>query len=110
MMADGGWAEASAMDRLEAVRRIVDEILRRQPDEEERRAGFVHLYGVAAVCVLLALKRGLDPHLCAAAGMLHDISSYKTGDPTDHARLSAREAERILKDLGCFAPKEIALV
>ena len=81
------------MDRLELVRQTVDEILRQQPDLEERRCGFVHLYGVSATCALLAMARGLDPQLSAIAGMLHDISTYKTGDSTDHARLSAREAE-----------------
>ena len=61
------------MDRVEAVRQMVDEALRQQPDVEERRCGFVHLYGVAQSCGLLALKRGLDPELCTLAGMLHDI-------------------------------------
>jgi uncharacterized protein len=98
------------MDRLELVRQAVDDIVRRQPDLEERRCGFIHLYGVSAICVLLAMERGLDPQLCAIAGMLHDIWSYKTGDPTDHARLSAGEAERILSELGCFTQDEIAVV
>ena len=51
------------MDRLEKVRQVVDEILRQQPDLEERRCGFVHLYGVAQTCPLLALTRGLDPQI-----------------------------------------------
>jgi uncharacterized protein len=98
------------MDRLELVRQTVDGILRQQPDLEERRCGFVHLYGVSATSVLLAMERGLDPQLCAIAGMLHDIWSYKTGDSTDHARLSAGEAERILAKLGCFTQDEITVV
>jgi uncharacterized protein len=98
------------MDRLEMVRQAVDAILRQQPDEEERRCGFIHLYGVAGLCALLAIRRGLDPQLCAVAGMLHDISSYRTGDPTDHARLSAIEAESIIRKSGDFAEDEITLV
>lgn len=98
------------MDRLERVRQQVDGILRQQRDAEESRCGFVHLYGVAAVSALLALKRGLDPELCSVAGMLHDISSYKTGDPEDHARLSAREADRILGELGGFADEERRII
>jgi uncharacterized protein len=98
------------MDRLEAVRQVVDEILHEQPDLEEHRCGFVHLYGVSATCALLALKRGQDVELCAVAGMLHDVWTYKSGDPADHARLSAREAEQILGELGCFGPDEIAAV
>jgi uncharacterized protein len=99
-----------AMDRLEQARRVVDDILRGQPDEVERRCGFVHLYGVSQACALLALKRGLDVQLCAMAGMLHDISTYKRGDPTDHDRLSALEAERILGELGRFTAAEIAAI
>ncbi len=98
------------MDRLEAVRRVVDEILRQQPDQEERRCGFVHLYGVAATCALLAIRRGQDPQLCAVAGMLHDIWTYKANDAPDHGRLSALEAERILGALACFAPEETARI
>jgi HD superfamily phosphodiesterase len=96
------------MDRTERVRQVVDEILRGQTDDEERRCGFVHLYGVAQACALLALKRGLDVELSTVAGMLHDIWSYKTLDPTDHARRGAPLAREILTDLGCFAESEIA--
>ena len=95
------------MDRLEVVRQVVDEIVRQQPDKEYSRCGFVHLYGVAAICVLLGLKRGLDPHLCAVTGMLHDISSYKTGDSTDHARRSSLEARHILNATNEFTQAEI---
>ena len=97
-------------ERLEQVRRVVDDILRGQGDEVERRCGFVHLYGVSQACATLALRRGLEVQLCAVAGMLHDISTYQSGDPTDHGRRSAQEAERILRELGCFAPAEIAAV
>ena len=95
------------MDRLEKVHQIVDEIIRQQPNIEERRCGFVHLYGVASICALLALKRGLDPQICAVAGMLHDIASYKTGDPTNHAQRGALEAEKILQMVGGYTQKEI---
>ena len=98
------------MDRLEKVRQVVDEIIRQQPDIEESRCGFVHLYGVASTCALLALKRGLDPQICAVAGMLHDIASYKTGDQTNHAQRGALEAEEILRRVGEFSQKEIAEV
>jgi uncharacterized protein len=98
------------MDRLEKVRQIVDAILRQQTDPDQSRAGFVHLYGVAAISTLLALRRNLDPEMCAVAGMLHDISSYKTGDPTNHAHFSALEGKRILEGLGCFSADEIERV
>src|SRR4030042_5306539 len=98
------------MDRLELVRQAVDEVLRQQPDQEERRGGFVQLYGVALSATWLAMKRGQDPQMCAVAGMLHDIWSYKVRVHPDHARLSAGEAERILTELACFTPDEMARI
>jgi uncharacterized protein len=98
------------VDRLELVRGAVDEILRQQDHWETHRAGFVHLYGVSAVCVLLAARRGMDPELSAVAGMLHDIRTYRTREYQDHARLGAPEAGQILNGLGCFSPEEIAIV
>jgi len=97
-------------DRLEQVREAVDCILRQQPDSEQARCGFVHLYGVALLCVLLARKRNLDPQLCGIVGMLHDISSYETGPAPDHPRLSAQEAERILRQLRVFTGEEIRAI
>ena len=91
------------MDRLEAVRQWVDDLLRQQPDLEESRAGFVHLYGVSAVCVLLALKRGLDAEVAALAGMLHDVWTYKTGIPDEHQLHGGRSAGLagpVLRELG----------
>jgi uncharacterized protein len=99
-----------ATDRLALVRDRIDHILRQIAEWEYQRAGTIHLYGVSAVCVLLAVRRGLDPELCAIIGMLHDIRTYRTGDHIDHARLGAPEAETILEELGCFTPEEIAVV
>jgi uncharacterized protein len=98
------------MDRLEKVRQVVDAILGEQTDVEERRTGFIHLYGVAAISTMLALRRNLDPELSTVAGMLHDISTYKTGDPSNHAHCSSLEAEQILAELGDFSQEEITVV
>lgn len=46
------------MDRIEAVSEVVDEVLLHMTDHEERRCAYVHLYGVAQACALLAMKRG----------------------------------------------------
>jgi uncharacterized protein len=97
-------------DRTERVRQVVDEILRGQPDQGEQRAGFIHLYGVSQSSALLALVRGLDAELCTIAGMLHDLATYQTADPTDHGRRSAVLAQQILTDLDCFAEGEIATI
>ena len=102
-------SRAAAPDRLERLRQAVDEILPRQPDPDQRRCGYVHLYGVSAACVLLALRRGLEVELCAAAGMLHDIWSYQVGPNPEHASLGLPEAERILTMAG-FSPAEVETI
>jgi uncharacterized protein len=97
------------MNRLEQIRQQVDAIIPTQPDAEQRCCGYVHLYGVAQVCVLLAIKRGLDPEICAAMGMLHDIWNYGptfTAPHPDHATLGVPEARRILHECA-FSPGEI---
>jgi len=98
------------VNRIEQVRQVVDETLRQQLNEEERRCGFVHLYGVAQACALLALRRGLDPELGTIAGMLHDLCSYKTLDTRDHGPRGAVLARGILEDLGSFRPNEIEAI
>lgn len=98
------------MNRLERVRQIVDEILHRISDSEDRRCGFVHLYGVSLTAALLARTRGLDAELAGAAGMLHDLVTYESDDPTDHGPRSAERAAGILREAGGFSEAEITMI
>ncbi len=98
------------MNRVELVRKEIDSILENQPDINERRNGFVHLYGVTQNCILLAIKRGLNVELCTIMGMLHDIHTYQYCYVKNHAMLGATEAENLLKDLNVFTDVEIQLV
>lgn len=98
------------MNRIETVRQQVDEILLGMPDAEERRCGYVHLYGVAQACALLAKKRGENAELAVIAGMLHDIYSYAKMDSTDHAHKGAAMAREILESLKIFTEEEMATV
>ena len=97
------------MTRLENLRRHIDHLLF-QLDGEPCRNGFIHLYGVSLFAVLLARKRGLDEELAAASGMLHDISSYITGNSFDHAVHSAALSRRILAEVGGFSKSEIETI
>jgi len=96
-------------DRLEAVRERIDEIVHGQPEATEKRCGFVHLYGVAAWCVLLARRRGMNAELAGVAGMLHDIWAYKVS-PENHAALGAVEAGSILGQVGSFTREEMEAI
>ena len=98
------------MNRLESVRQGVDAILLALASDEDRRCGFIHLYGVSLAATWLAERRGLNVELAAVAGMLHDLSTYATGQSTEHATASARLASRLLEPPGAFTPQEIATI
>lgn len=98
------------MNRIETVRQQVDTILLGMSDAEERRCGYVHLYGVAQACALLAKKRGESVELAVIAGMLHDISSYANMDAADHAHKGATMARKILESLNVFSEEETDLI
>jgi len=98
------------MNRLESVRNEIDIILLNQENIDIRPEGYIHLYGVAQNCALLAIKRGLDVELCTIIGLLHDIYTYKIGYVKDHAMLGALEAENLLRDLEIFTDEEIETI
>lgn len=98
------------MDRIEAVRKIVDEIVLNMADHEERRCAYLHLYGVSQACALLALKRKEDVELSVISGMLHDIYSYAHMDSQDYAHKGAVIARNILEPLSLFREEEISLI
>ena len=98
------------MDRIEKVRKTVDEILLNMIDAEERRCAYLHLYGVAQACALLALKRKENAELAVVAGMLHDIYSYVNMDSNDHAHKGAEMARNILNTLNIFNEDEKDLI
>lgn len=98
------------MNRLESICNIVDSILLERSELEHRHNGYIHLYGVSQFCSLLALKRGLNVELCAVAGMLHDIWSYKVSYSVDHGKLGSIEARKILNVVNCFSEEEIDII
>jgi len=98
------------MNRLELVRIEVDTILLNQENVNVRPEGYIHLYGVAQNCSMLAIKRGLDVEICTIMGLLHDIYTYKVGYVKEHALLGAIEAENLLQDLEFFTEKEIIII
>lgn len=98
------------MDRLEMVRNEVDKVIFDMPDDFERRCAYLHLYGVAQACSMIAVKRGLNPEIAAISGMLHDIYSYRTGIRKFHSHSSAEEARPLLRDMNIFSPDEQKII
>ena len=98
------------MDRIEPVRKIIDELILTIQDDDERRCAYIHLYGVSQLCALLAYKRNCDAELSVIAGLLHDIYSYTNMDPSDHAHKGAEMARSILTPLKSFNDEEVSLI
>jgi uncharacterized protein len=96
-------------NRLEILRLEIDRLVMKY-QLKECRYFFSHLYGVSEFCVLLAKKRGLNPEIAAACGMLHDIYQVTAGIPDNHAAKGAEEAEEILRELGLYDEGEISLI
>ncbi len=98
------------MNRIEKVRLFMDDLLEKQKDFEIRRCGYVHLYGVSLFTTLLAGKRGLNNDIATVIGMMHDIKSFRTGNPKEHAKLGALEAENVLKEMDIFSQTEMQTI
>lgn len=98
------------MNRIEILREYVDKILLDMSDNKEIRNAYLHLYGVAQSCSLIALKRGENAELAVMSGMLHDIYSYAKMDTKEHANKGATLAREILSLLDIANEKEINLI
>lgn len=94
------------MDRVEKLREYIDNILVNKEDADDRRCAYVHLYGVAQACALIALKRGADAELPVIAGMLHDLYVYRIKDIENHADRGAVYAREVLDELKITTDEE----
>ncbi|WP_061994580.1 HD domain-containing protein [Clostridium sp. ATCC 25772] len=98
------------MNRIEVLRKYIDEIILNMTDVEERRCAYMHLYGVAQSCTLIALKRGENAELATMAGMLHDIYSYAKMDAKEHAHKGSILAREILQTLRITNDNETKII
>lgn len=98
------------LNRIEVLRKTIDNILLHMRDDEERRCAYIHLYGVAQSCAFIALKRNADVELATMAGMLHDIYSYAKMDINNHAHKGAVLAKEILEELQITNEEETKII
>jgi len=85
----------------------IDKLIDNISKYQLRREAYVHLHGVAECARLIAYKRGLDDELLSIAGLLHDIYAYTKDQQKDHARLSAEQSRKLLRNSNLFKKKEI---
>ena len=97
-------------NRIEKLRKYIDEIILNMTDYDERRCAYVHLYGVSQFCAMIALKRHQNAELATMAGMLHDFHTYKMMDMENHAERGATLAKETLDLLKITNEKETELI
>lgn len=102
--------QKNMVDRIEKVREYVDDVLLHMTDSVERRCAYLHIYGVAQACAMIAKKRKANVELAIVAGMLHDIFSYKTMNHQDHAHKGAVMVKDILDELDIFDDIETDMI
>ena len=96
-------------NRLEQLRYIIDRlIIDKKP--YQMRYFITHLYSVSYFCTLLALRRGLNPDLASASGMLHDIYQITANTTENHALHGAEKAKKILKSIKLYTDEEIEII
>lgn len=98
------------MNRVEKLRTYVDEILSKMSNQDEKKAAYIHLYGVSNICAMIAMKRKVSTELAMMAGMLHDLHTYKTQSSERHAFHGAELARGILKELKIADEFEIDVI
>lgn len=79
-------------NRIERLRKYIDEILLNMRNPHERRCGYLHLYGVLYACALIAHKRNLNFEIATMSGMLHDLHSCQAMNTENHTEFEAELA------------------
>lgn len=98
------------MDRVSLVKKYVDSIIEKIPSAEERKCAYIHTYGVSQYCLLLALKRGLNPELAYISGLLHDIYTFFSGSGMCHAYSGAEMARVAIRNMNAFSDDEKVII
>lgn len=94
------------MSRIEIVREYADRIIENTSSITTSKEAYIHSYGVAECCALIAGKRGLNTELSYISGLLHDIYAYKTGSYTCHSESGAEMVRPVLRDSNVFSEDE----
>lgn len=107
--------KGNTLSPFEKVERKVVELLLSSTIPDSKRESSItwelkHSSGCCQIGKILAQKRGLDVAIAATACVLHDIYVIVEGKYTDHAKLGAPLAEKILKEVGGFSEEQISII
>jgi len=98
------------MDRISIIKNYVNNIINAMQSDDIRNNAYIHTYGVAQACSLLAGRRGFNTELAYISGLLHDIYAYKTGSYLCHSQSGAEMARPMLRDTNVFTEDEQILI
>lgn len=98
------------MNRISMIKQYVDKIIENIPSTEERKEAYIHTYGVAQCCSIIAEKRGLNPEIAYISGLLHDIYAYYTESYLCHAQSGADMARPAIRNMDIFSDDEKMII
>lgn len=98
------------MNRISMIKQYVDKIIEDIPSIEERKKAYIHTYGVAQCCSIIAGKRGLNPEIAYISGLLHDIYAYYAEDCLCHAQSGADMARAAIRNMNIFSDDEKIII
>lgn len=98
------------MNRISMIKQYVDKIIEHIPPDQERKNAYVHTYGVAQCCSIIAGKRGLNTELSYISGLLHDIYAYFSGSYLCHAQSGSDMARVAVKNMNIFSQDEKTII
>lgn len=99
-----------SMNKTSVIKTYVNNIIESIPSVDARNNAYIHTYGVAQACSLIAVRRGFNAELAYISGLLHDIYAYKTGSYLCHSQSGAEMARPVLRDAKVFTDDEQNLI
>ncbi len=95
-------------------RKFAELLLRSKLPDSDRESSIIwelkHSSGCCQIGRILAQKRGLDVEISETAALLHDIYVAVEGKYSNHAALGAPLAQKLLEEVGGFAPDQIKTI
>ena len=102
------------MNRVYALLTALLKVIQKQDWTTERDEPYdwevLHSASCARLAWVLALERGADPELSAAAAAVHDYGRIITGRQSGHAEAGYLPVQDFLRGTGLFTEDEIAVI
>ncbi len=95
-------------------RKVLELLLNSILTDSQRQSSVVfeikHSSGCCQIARILAQKRGLDADIATVASVLHDIYVITDGKYSNHAKLGAPIARKILEEVGGFSATDMETI